>query len=969
HGIQKGSNCNQKRFFKGFSYGDRELEILYDGTERRTRFRQALPVGTTWGPFEGKIEMTTAGSDMPVPVVLTGSPRWLQDVTWLAAEDGKSNCVVYSIGGQLWCTTTKPIMEGEELAAFAVDFYSRLQAVNQAALSEGMYPDRLLDSIQLLPQQANMASILPNAIVNSKYNAAVSTGGSTMKCIVCDHTADSFPSLQKHILSHLSQTGYRCSHCHFSFTSARELDKHHEIHGHSHNPLRQHCPSQAETESSPRVERSPQRAKMEQGKEFLQSPVLGSCLDTRTSPNAELVKIETSPVKADLNSGSRASFSYTSVKSEPSSHRQASLPIQNNMIPAAFPMGPFLSHFPFSQDIRAAPQASEILAKMSELVHHRLRHGGTNHYPVHVMYSTLVPKGATCFECNITFGNLDNYLIHKKHYCNSGWQLVAKPHDYTGVLDKVTDTGSPKSGGLGGLGSLNMSQGDLSDTNSHLTSPCLNLSGLDLFNVGEGKAQVQAELPGTVENPSTPTRTDKNPSIQADVTSPKTSQTPKTEILDPNKTTCEPCKITFSRTETYMVHKQYYCATRHDPLMKRAQSTKLTATQRTVRTRKRRKNFEMNIPNHEQRDHHPHYFGIAPIGGPGMCQNPREVFGNQFHPRYNMFLGMVPKHPKANLPFTKSAMICKCNAIAQDELDNPIDLSKKCSSSPGKLSTTHKRLMDYHWCTVCKISFNKVEEYLAHKQSSCPVTAPDRKTSAVVKRGGFNNPVEYNDTNLEKCVTNGANKVFLQIGSTNGDQLAVIKEESTEKFLSQEFSPPLFKKMRRDEQISTFYRIKPANYTTGTVVMQKELREQRQSPNEASEVEKDQPMPDGYQESQGVLPQNGPKEPEDTENTLQDNKRVNYHLPDSHVSSLSDSESPVSVNSKKSTSSSFSSPALSKTEEVLPSCVKRGLNGSIQATKCNVKYCRPCDIQFNNLSNFITHKKFYCSSHTAEHVK
>ncbi|KAM9414886.1 zinc finger protein ZFPM2-like [Salvelinus alpinus] len=84
--------------------GPRELEILYDGTEQRTRFRQALPVGTTWGPFEGKIEMTTAGSDMsalspkqPVPVVLTGGPRWLQDVTWLAAEDGKSNCVVYSI--------------------------------------------------------------------------------------------------------------------------------------------------------------------------------------------------------------------------------------------------------------------------------------------------------------------------------------------------------------------------------------------------------------------------------------------------------------------------------------------------------------------------------------------------------------------------------------------------------------------------------------------------------------------------------------------------------------------------------------------------------------------------------------------------------------------------------------------------------------------------------------------------------
>lgn len=68
------------------------------------------------------------------------------------------------------------MMEGEELVAFAVDFDSRLQAVNHMSLSEGMYPARLLDSIQLLPQQAAMASILPTAIVNSEYpRAATST--------------------------------------------------------------------------------------------------------------------------------------------------------------------------------------------------------------------------------------------------------------------------------------------------------------------------------------------------------------------------------------------------------------------------------------------------------------------------------------------------------------------------------------------------------------------------------------------------------------------------------------------------------------------------------------------------------------------------------------------------------------------------------------------------------------------------
>ena len=86
----------------------------------------------------------------------------------LSRQGFKSLLHLFCPGGQLWCTTTKNMMEGEELVAFAVDFDSRLQAVNHMSLSEGMYPARLLDSIQLLPQQAAMASILPTAIVNSE---------------------------------------------------------------------------------------------------------------------------------------------------------------------------------------------------------------------------------------------------------------------------------------------------------------------------------------------------------------------------------------------------------------------------------------------------------------------------------------------------------------------------------------------------------------------------------------------------------------------------------------------------------------------------------------------------------------------------------------------------------------------------------------------------------------------------------
>lgn len=123
-------------------------------------------------------------------------------------------------GGQLWCTTTKNMMEGEELVAFAVDFDSRLQAVNHMSLSEGMYPARLLDSIQLLPQQAAMASILPTAIVNSEcLTTSAHTMGQNEMCFCLDmhnHTYTNVLSfcLRFLCLSHTHTRTYTYIHMH-----------------------------------------------------------------------------------------------------------------------------------------------------------------------------------------------------------------------------------------------------------------------------------------------------------------------------------------------------------------------------------------------------------------------------------------------------------------------------------------------------------------------------------------------------------------------------------------------------------------------------------------------------------------------------------------------------------------------------------------------------------------------------------
>lgn len=41
-----------------------ELDAFLKDGERRIHSRQQLPLGTTWGPFEGKIEMSTENSTL-----------------------------------------------------------------------------------------------------------------------------------------------------------------------------------------------------------------------------------------------------------------------------------------------------------------------------------------------------------------------------------------------------------------------------------------------------------------------------------------------------------------------------------------------------------------------------------------------------------------------------------------------------------------------------------------------------------------------------------------------------------------------------------------------------------------------------------------------------------------------------------------------------------------------------------------
>jgi len=194
-------------------------------------------------------------------------------------------------------------------------------------------------------------------------------------------------------------------------------------------------------------------------------------------------------------------------------------------------------------------------------------------------------------------------------------------------------------------------------------------------------------------------------------------------------TTCDACNITFSKLETFAVHKQYYCATRHDPPQKRsaAANDRLPALPRGSRTRKRRKAYEMPAVV-------PTDMGVTTavaatvIGQPSLqllgsvnglplgltrANDRTRLSGLPYSPDPTLYSSLVS-------PVSFAPAMCKANGNASSpDPDTPMDLSKKVPGTEAKRSVID-RYQDYHECAACKVSFTEVQSYILHKQFHCP---------------------------------------------------------------------------------------------------------------------------------------------------------------------------------------------------------------------------------------------------------
>uniref|UniRef100_A0A087XB33 Zinc finger protein, FOG family member 1 n=1 Tax=Poecilia formosa TaxID=48698 RepID=A0A087XB33_POEFO len=939
------------------------------------------------------------------------------------------NCSIYSRGEELFCKVTREVRAGGKLLASLTPQLS--PPLQPAVKEEPLYPAALRSDIQLLPQQAGMAAILATAVVNKdifpckdcgiwyrsernlqahlmyycasrqKQPAAASSppqdkpkesypnericpfpqcnkscpsassleihmrthsdtsnsdslspgdSGVVLKCQVCGHNSDSPAQLQQHVRTHLEVRvpAERSPTPRQSTPSSAEQP---QLSPHEREPLacvpkpdssspganggsatpRDFSSPDAQTselkiKEEPQSESETEEQQMEMKEDGEEEGVGGEDPDQET-PNSP---------KSPPN---------PTVKAEPTSPTPGSSPAHAGGTGSGVAGGSiFLPQYMFNPEAAILPQASEILAKMSEMVHSRLKQGQAVVQSNPAAFFTSGPKGATCFECDITFNNINNYYAHKRLYCSSRHQGEgASSASGSGVSAPAASGGLPSSSPQIGASSRAAS---VSPTNSEPPAGT---------RVAESKrlVEVKTETPAGKEGVSSSSEGEGGGGGRASEgsQSPASGSTEDMED-DPNKTFCEACNIRFSRHDNYTIHKRFYCASRHDPSNQRA--THMSKTSNTaaflpqpIRTRKRKKMYEIHMARTEALAN-----AAAAATTSGASAPSPSV------------LGLVVKQEVSPGGVGGSS----------PEGDGPIDLSKRPRlretprhNSGGSILPALP-LTDYHKCTACSISFNSIENYLAHKTYYCPATTLQPHTLEQLHRLKSPRPSALpasgaaSPSHATLAATPGAGAK----GAAASSSLAVcpycpnrpitcdlVEHFKTTHGLVLTVQPPPETPQRPSRAVSRSPSLSPRDGVTGatTPTYQAKMasRVHRDSVNgqtcsgaaspASPQVNGSPSAGGGSPSSASPLPVSPPRAPSLTVSPVPEAPREKVapvHLPESTASN------PI---------------AGPKMAVISP--VQNG----------NSRFCRLCNIKFSSLSTFIAHKKYYCSSHSAEHVK
>nr|XP_031545082.1 zinc finger protein ZFPM1 [Vicugna pacos] len=525
--------------------GPDELELVLQEGQTCVQARCSLAEGLSWGPFCGSIQ-TRASSPRQaelspaLTLLLEDETCWLKKLP-RALTEAEANSEIHRKGEALWCRVTKPVPAGGQLCV-------RLMAEPHGAPShpvkkepvepEGPAPSHT--DIQLLPQQAGMASILATAVVNKDvfpckdcgiwyrsernlqahllyYCASRPGSGSPATAVPDEKPKETYPnericpfpqcrkscpsasSLEIHMRSHSGERPFVCLICLSAFTTKANCERHLKVHTDTLTGVCHSCGfisttrdilyshlvtnhmvcqpgSKAEIYSPgaghPTAKLPPDSLAGFQQHTALHGPLASADLGLATAPSPGL---DRKALAEATNGEARAAPQNGSSGEPPATPR--SIKVEAAEEPEAEPGPPAPSRTPsppspspvrvkaelssptpgsspgpgalFLPQLPAAPPASEILAKMSELVHSRLQAGAGVGAPAGLFAGA--PKGATCFECDITFNNINNFYVHKRLYCSGRRPSSTPPGPApTSPAAPAPRPGSGSGGGGGG---------------------------------------------------------------------------------------------------------------------------------------------------------------------------------------------------------------------------------------------------------------------------------------------------------------------------------------------------------------------------------------------------------------------------------------------------------------------------------------------------------------------------------------
>ncbi|XP_026168201.1 zinc finger protein ZFPM1 [Mastacembelus armatus] len=725
-------------------------------------------------------------------------------------------------------------------------------------------------------------------------------------------------------------------------------------------------------------------------------------------------------------SNSPKSPATTTVKAEPTSPTPGSSPAHLGGTGSVLQGGAmFLPQYMFNPEAAILPQASEILAKMSEMVHSRLKQGQAvpQNNPAAFFPSgptapttTATPphKGATCFECDITFNNINNFYAHKRLYCSSRHQAEG--------ATSASGSGSTRDAAPAIVPSCG-AQGSSASPQGGVASRAPSASPTDSDpTAGSGAAEsrrvveVKTEAPGGREGISSSSEGEGGGASAGGGGGGRTSegsQSPASgsaEDLedDPNRTFCEACNIRFSRHDNYTVHKRFYCASRHDPTNQRAIHTaKATNTAaflpQPIRTRKRKKMYEIHMARTEA-------LANAAAAAATAATATATVTASAPSPS---ILGLAVKQEVSPSGADSSS----------PEGDGPIDLSKRprIRDAPRHNSSSilpALPLTDYHKCTACSISFNSIENYLAHKTYYCPATTLQPHTLEQLhrlKRSASTSPKSRSQQErpdlLYPMEAKGlpAEWVAQTQGTSPSPHPSALSSSNTT-------SPPPTNPGAGAKGVGTSSHQMVCPYCPNRPITCDIMEHFKTTHGLVVTIQPPQetlPQPgSAVSRSPSLSPRDGAAATTSTTPNSQTRLVSRVNIDSINGQSRSGTTSPVSPLVNGSPSAGVGSPlassplpvspprALSLTLSPVPEVLRETVGSSHLPDKVapatashpistpqlapipdpktpvvssvqngNSRFCRLCNIKFSSLSTFIAHKKYYCSSHSAEHVK